>query len=138
MGKLNNVLGTEFIVDTQGVYAGEYYNAGSGSGQYLPGDFYPAFGNTEESIYAEMYKIDYYEKKIRDALNGIMEVSDTVDWIELSEGDTRIRRNNKNEVAKTYRSSQSEARKELQKLIGYYRENRSLPRQVAGDDATNP
>ncbi len=143
VGKVNLLIGTQFLVDTTGAYAGTTYDAGGYTGIYQAGDYYPALGNTEAAIFSEVYKQDYYDKKIRDALNGIIDAAGTdIDWTELSEGDTTIRRSNRNEVAKTYRGMQADSRHELQKLVGYYRSNLSGPRQVAGDDAdpnyTNP
>lgn len=131
VGKLNVLLGTEFIVDVSGYYNGQYFDAGGYSGQYVPGDYYPAFGNVEAAIFGEIYKFDYYAKKIRDVMNGILEgTAAEVDWSELSEGDTTIRRSNRSEVAKTYRGMQQDSTAELQKLVGYYRENKALPREV--------
>jgi hypothetical protein len=131
LGKLNALLGTEFIIDSAGYYNGQYFDAGGYSGQYVPGDYYPAFGNVEAAIMGEVYKYDFYAKKIRNVMNGILEGTGTnVDWSELSEGDTTIRRSNRNEVAKTYRGLQTDSNNELQRLVGYYRQNKALPREV--------
>lgn len=131
LGKLNVLLGKEFIVDNSGAYAGISYDNGGYSDTYQAGDFYPALGNVEAAIYAEIYKYDFYDKKIRDTLNGIFDATNTsVDWSELSEGDTTIKRSNRSEVAKTYRGMQQDSRSELNKLVGYYRQNQALPSQV--------
>jgi hypothetical protein len=131
VGKLNVQLGKEFIVDISGANAGQTYEAGGYSGVYQPGDFFPALGSVEAAIYAEIYKYDYYDKKIRDALNGILDTTNPeLDWQELSEGDTTIRRSNRNEVVKTYRGLQQDSRSELNKLVGYYRQNLSNPSQI--------
>lgn len=131
LGKVNVQLGTEFYVDVSGSHAGESFNAGGYSGFYVAGDFFPAIGNVEAAIMAEIYKYDYYDKKIRDAMNSIVEGTGVaVDWSELSEGDTTIRRSNRNELAKTYRGLQQDSRTELNRLVGYYRENLSTPRDV--------
>ena len=131
LGKLNVLLGQEFIVDSAGAFANSTYTSGGVSGVYQTGDFYPVLGNVEAAIYAEIYKYDFYDKKIRDTLNGIFDATNTaVDWSELSEGDTTIKRSNRSEVAKTYRGMQQDSRLELNKLVGYYRQNRALPSQV--------
>jgi len=131
VGKLNVLLGTTFYVDNSGYHAGEYFDAGGYSGQYVAGDYFPALGNVEAAIYGEIYKQDFYVKKIRDVMNGILEGTGTnLDWSELSEGDTTIRRSNRNEVAKTYRGLQQDSQTELNKLVGYYRQNLSSPSQI--------
>lgn len=131
IGKLNAYLNQQFLVDTTGAYAGVSYDAGGYSGIYQPGDFYPAFGNIEAAIYAEVYKADYYEKKIRDSLNGILDGgNDAGDWTALAEGDTKIERSNRSELLKTYRGHLQDTRVELQRLVGYYRQNLSDPRAV--------
>lgn len=130
VGKVNALLDTEYLVDTQGVYSGTMYNAGGYSGVYVPGDYYPALGNVEAAIFAEVYECDYYEKKIRDALNGILEVVDGNDWVNLQDADTKIERINRSEILKTYRGFLQDSRAELQKLVGYYRQNLADPRGV--------
>ena len=137
LGKLNMLLDTCFVVDTAGMHSGESYAFGAGqTGYYDAGDYFPALGNTEQAIVSEIYKADFYDKKIRDTLNGIFEGSGAqVDWSELREGDTTIRRSNRNEVAKVYRGLLNDSRGELNRLVAFYKENLSKPRQVAGDDA---
>ena len=135
LGKLNTLLNTCFSQDSAGVHAGETYVKNGVEVTYQVGDFYPYMCADEEAIYTEIYKIDYYDKKIRDALNGIIDPSGTnVDWNELREGDSVVKRSNRNETVKSYRGLQQDAKFELQKLIGYYRENKANPSQVAGTD----
>lgn len=135
LGKLNTLLNTCFCQDSSGIHAGEPYVTCQVTGYYEPGDFYPAMNSEEIAIYTEIYKADYYDKKIRDALNGIIDTSGTnIDWNELREGDSVIKRSNRNEIAKVYRSLLLDSKSELQKLVGYYRGNASNPSQVAGED----
>jgi len=137
LGKINLLLDTCFSVDISGLHAGETYNAGYGySGVYGVGDFYPALGNAEINIYSEIYKADYYDKAIRDSLNGILTNASGagVDWSELREGDSVIKRSNRSEIAKTYRLLLSDSKADLNALVGYYKQNLAKPRQVAGDD----
>lgn len=137
LGKLNVLLNTSFCIDATGTYSGQSYNAGAGtSGIYDVGDFYPAFGNTEQSIYTEIFKIQYYDTKIRDALNGIFDTSQSgvsIDWSELREGDTTIKRSNRNEVVKTYRGLQNDSSSNLEKLVAFYRSNLGEPSQIIND-----
>lgn len=138
LGKLNLLLDTCFGVDVSGLHAGETYYAGHGySGTYGAGDFYPTMGQAEISIYTEVYKADYYDKAIRDAMNGLISVGSgsAVDWNELREGDSVIKRSNRNELAKTYRLLLNDSKAELNRLVGFYKQNLARPRQVAGDDA---
>lgn len=137
IGKLNLLINTDFIIDNQGVYENTEFDAGGYSGVYQKGDFYPALGNTEAAILAEIYKYSYYDLKIRDVLNGIFASGSAVDWNELTEGDTTIRRSNRNEVAKTYRGLQSDSKDDLKRLVDYYRSNISGPSQITLDVSNN-
>ncbi len=133
VGKVNALINTNFIIDDVGNYIGTSFDAGNGqSGVYAPGDYYPYLGNVEAAIIAEVYKGDYYAKKIRDALNMILDSGSdpSYDWSELQEADSKISRSNRNEVLKTYRGLASDNRSELQKLVGYYRQNLATPRGV--------
>ena len=97
-------------------------------------DFSPSFGTTESSIYEQMYKIQYFEQRTYEAINGIFDES-TMDWSNLSEGDSKITRTNRGELLKLYRGMQRDAQLELDKCVGYYKSNLANPIQVAGDDA---
>lgn len=133
IGKLNLLLDTEFIIDYAGAYAGQTYDAGGYTGVYQQGDIYVALGNTEAAIYSEIYKQDYYDKKVRDAVNGLLDQGSSGaanDWINLSEGDSTITRTNRSELIKTYRGLQTDSRSDLDKLVGYYKSNQADPRQV--------
>jgi len=136
VGQLNTLLNLEIIVDEDGVHAGELFVIGDCSGVYEVGDFYPILGNTEKAIYTELYKVDYYQKKVRDSLAGILEGGDSLstDWTSLTEGDTIIRRVNKNEVAKTYRNMSKDSRAYLDNLVSDYNRNTSMPNQVTFED----
>lgn len=132
IGKLNALLNTQFIIDYSGAYTGQTYDAGGYQATYQPGDFYQTLGNVEAAIYAEVYKGDYYDKRIRDVLNGILDAGadPSLDWSALDEGDTKVERSNRSELLKTYRGLAQDARADLQKLVGYYRSNLSGPRAV--------
>ena len=136
VGKLNTLLNTCFCVDDEGIHAGETFVSCGVTGEYQAGDFYPALNSAETAIYTEIYKGDYYEKRMRDSLNGISDsyVSGNMAWTELREGDSSIKRGSPTEAAKVYRGFLGDSKAELQKLVGYYRSNGANPRQVAGED----
>lgn len=71
----------------------------------------------EEAIFRQLYLVNYYKKRTRDTLRGIDE---SVDWQSIQEGDSRITRTNKNEVAKTWRGLAADSRLELNKLVDKY------------------
>lgn len=114
IGNLNVLLNTEFVV----------------SG----GDFEPRFCAEESGIYTQYFLKEFYKKESRKVLQNITSPVGNVDWISLSEGDTTIRRNNRNEVAKTLIQQSKDAGIELKDLISNYNNYRSSPRQVAGFD----
>lgn len=138
IGKLNVLLDIDVCIDKSGINAGNTYCYCGTEYQYQSGDFYPALSSQEESIYASIYLTDYYEKQIRDALNGLIISSvssvSAMDWSELREGDTSIKRSNKNEVAKVYRGLLSDTKSQLNRMVDAYHSNKLDPMQVAGSD----
>lgn len=96
----------------------------------------PGFRLEEANIFKQLYISTYYKKESRNVLRNI--TTDGVDWIRLSEGDTTIVRNNKNEVAKTYLSLSKEADAEMKQLIYSYNLYGARPLQVAGADGGYP
>lgn len=114
IGNLNVLLNTEFVV----------------SG----GDFEPKFHPEESGIYTQYFLKEYYKKESRKVLQNITSPLAGVDWISLTEGDTSIRRNNKNEVAKTLLQQSKDAGIELKDLVYKYNHYKAQPRQVAGFD----
>lgn len=109
IGKLNNLIDTCFVID-------ENF------------EISPPMDINEVAILKEMYYIKYFENL---ATNSLAAASD---WSEVSEGDTTIRKTNRNEIAKTYTDLRKESAKTLDYLIRYYRQNKSKPNQVTGDD----
>ena len=69
----------------------------------------------------------FYNKKTRDVLRGTESLTD---FISLSEGDTKIQRVNKNELAKTYRGLANDAQEELDKMVSAYNIYQASPSQV--------
>jgi hypothetical protein len=81
----------------------------------------------EESIFKHLYLVNYYKKKTRDTLRGIDE---SVDWQSIQEGDSRITRTNKNEVAKTWKGLAVDTKLELDELVAKYNIYEASPVQV--------
>ena len=86
----------------------------------------------EQNIFKQLYLSRYYRKASRDVLRNI--TTDGLDWTRLSEGDTTIQRNNKNETAKTYLSLGKEADETITDLVYSYNLYQAAPHQVAGAD----
>lgn len=109
IGQLNVKINKEFFVE---------------SGIITPtGDF----GIEEGTIYKQIYLCRHYNKKVRDTLRGTESLTD---FISLQEGDSRITRVNKNELAKTYRGMANDAQEELDKMVAAYNLYQASPRQV--------
>ena len=88
----------------------------------------PNLGLEEQSIYKHLYLSNYYAKKASETLRNT--TSDALDWIALREGDTSIRRTNRNEVAKSYRGVSRENSEACEKLINSYILYQADPREV--------
>lgn len=114
-----------FIYDNSGV-------AVSGlSGTYpVDASFIPDLNGPEKDIYKTMFDVRYYTR-----LNAAFLGAAGVDsWVEIKEFDTSIRRTAKTDVAKIYATLSNQAQAWLETLLFYYRQGKSPPRMVAGDD----
>lgn len=100
------------------------------------GIFSPPLGNTESSLLRNIYEVDYFQQQTYKAINGIMDGT-VPDWSRLTEADSTIVRSNRSELIKTFKALKKEAQMEVDKLVGYYKENLSTPIQVAGKDASH-
>ena len=87
-------------------------------------------GLDESAVLKKMYMVHHYDTKIRYNI-GAAEV-DTV--IEVSDGGSRVKKINKNEVIKSLTNLKRQEYVELQKLINGFKISKSAPRQVTGDD----
>lgn len=98
------------------------------------GNFSPSFGNAEEAIYSEMFKVKFYEKKIRDAIHGTLTSSGAnLFWTELREADSTIRRSSQTEVLKVYSDLKKDTQLNLDNLVRSYKKNVALPGQITAD-----
>tara|TARA_Y100000593_G_scaffold95031_1_gene198600 strand:- start:82615 stop:83130 length:516 start_codon:yes stop_codon:yes gene_type:complete len=84
----------------------------------------------EAAIFKKMYMVHYYDVKVRYNIGAA--ATDTV--IEVSDGGSKVKKINKNEVIKSLTTLKKQEYEELQKLINAYKISNSTPRQVTGDD----
>jgi len=101
IGRLNNALNT--------CYSG------------VSGCIYPPLGYEEAAVLKELYTIGYYDRQISSITNSAL----TDDWIELKDDRSTIRRQNKNELAKTFISLRQNVRNDLKDMIFAYQQNNS-------------
>ena len=105
LGNLNSALETEYLI--------------SGTGNVIA----PDMGAMESGVYTEMYICDYFRKKANQFLGAMS--YDANAWIEIEGVDQgRIRRVNKNEVAKQFRQLYLDCCSRLDKLIDWYKDQR--------------
>lgn len=90
------------------------------------------FGIDEYAILAQLYVLKFIQLQI----NGLIGASGLVgnEIIEWSEKGHTIRKQNRNEVSKSWITLKTQANENLNQLIGSYKINRAGPRQVIGID----
>lgn len=107
IGKLNVAISTSYTVSN--------------------GDIVPVLGTDEQAIYALMYKSESYARTIAKLLSGY---SASSMWIELADGDGRVRRASPTELARVLKDLKNKSDSELTGLIHSYRMNNSGSRSV--------
>ena len=123
IGKLNNLIGTN--------YAPYQYRDGGGN---ITGYAITTgnITNSEYSIYKYLFEYYYYKNSALTVLQGIGTPGG--DWLSLAEGDSKISKINKNEVAKTFRGMANDAKETLDKAVKMYLKYGAVAQQIAGDD----
>lgn len=114
IGQINNLAATSFTIDSTN------------------SEISPEPSEDEKSILKQFYIVNYYNKKVQEALNSAS--NDSV--IEITEGGATVRRLNKTEMAKTFMALRNTENDRLKELINGYKTNNATPTQVAGDDTT--
>lgn len=122
VGKLNNLIGTQI----SGVVYKDLYGVVTGY------DLLPNPSNDQLAIYKMMFDFEYFKNQARFATASSLVEGD--DWVALGEGDSRIQRINKNEVAKNYRALARDIKQDLDKAVKMYLKYNSVPDQIVGDD----
>jgi hypothetical protein len=101
IGKLNILLSTDIIIED---------------------DYTLEINVSEKEIFKTLYHVNYLSKLVKSNLGAA-----AYDWSELVEGDSRVRRVSKNELAKNYYSMKKDLQTEVEDLVFYYKQNQCLP-----------
>lgn len=90
-----------------------------------------------QAIYKQLYLYNYYSKKARNALRGIIGTceQDSNSIASISDGESRVTFTNKNETAKVIRGMANDAKASLDMLVAQYNMYQSEPRQIGGIEA---
>ena len=80
---------------------------------------------TGKVIFKLLYAMYYYGRQITNNLGAA-----AWDWVNVDEGDTHIRKTSRNDVAKVYQAFRAASQSQLDDLIFYYRQNKSLPESL--------
>tara|TARA_B100000212_G_scaffold342604_1_gene331215 strand:- start:22160 stop:22636 length:477 start_codon:yes stop_codon:yes gene_type:complete len=116
VGELNTLLNTNFVADSGEV---------------------DGFKQEESAILREMYVIQYYKKQSRSVLRQADDSANSLDFSELREGDSVVKRSSKRDHLKDYKSLISHSQDTLNKLISNYNTYQSPPSQVVEKDSYN-
>tara|TARA_R110000803_G_scaffold22018_5_gene54961 strand:- start:1692 stop:2144 length:453 start_codon:yes stop_codon:yes gene_type:complete len=113
LGLLNTMINTSFCIDAQ------------------------ELDSEAQAVYKQLYLYNYYSKKARNALRGIIGTceTDSNSIASISDGESRVTFTNKNETAKVIRGMAGDAKASLDMLVGQYNMYQSEPRQVGGIEA---
>ena len=101
LGQLNNAINTCFV-NTSGVID-------------------PVMGGDEQSIYRNLYLISYYGRQA----SAFLGAASTDSWLELKDDVSSIKRQNKNEISKSFIALQKQTQDELKDRIFSYERNRA-------------
>lgn len=106
-------------------FIGKLNNAISSCYSIVSGDISPELGVEEQAIYAQMYKSEYYSRKISSIFGGT-----DINWTTLKDGDSTITRSSQTEVGKLFKDLKRLSDEEMNKLIAAYRVNASSPSTI--------
>lgn len=100
----------------------------------------PDLDSEAQAIYKQLYLHNYYVKKSRNAMRGIMACSDSCsdysgEVTSVRDGESRVTFANRNETAKVIRGMAQDAKMALDKLVANYNMYQSEPRQIGGIEA---
>ena len=122
IGKLNNLIGTCF--------SGVAYS--NDCGNITGYGIEPSVRNDQLAIYKMLFDYEYFRGEARNMAKSSSTIGN--DWTELSEGDSSIKKINKNEISKNFRSLSKDAKEDLDKAVKLYLKYNAIPDQVVGDD----
>lgn len=116
IGALNSLIYTSFDIDSTTL------------------EIVPSFGLDEASILSQLYVLKFIQLQIDSLIGASGLVGNEI--IEFSENGHTIRKNNRNEISKSWITLKSQAQSNLDQLISSYKINRATPRQVVGIDGS--
>jgi hypothetical protein len=122
VGKLNNLIGTQI----SGVAYKDQYNVVTGY------DLVPNPSNDQLAIYKMIFDCDYFKNQSKNLARSATRVGS--DWTDLREGDSSIKKINKNEISKNFRGLAQDCQLELNKTVKMYLKYGAIPEQIVGDD----
>lgn len=113
LGILNNLIDTEYTVDA------------------------PELDCEAQAIYKLLYMHNYYSKKARSAMRGVMDncSSGSGEILSLKDGESTVSFTNRNETAKVIRGLANDTKEQINYLVARYNMYQSEPRQVGGIEA---
>jgi hypothetical protein len=122
VGKLNNLIGTQIsgvaYKDPHGVVTGY--------------DLVPNPTNDQLGIYKIIFDCNYFKNQSKNLARSATTIGN--DWTDLREGDSSIKKINKNEISKNFRGLAQDCQLELNRTVKMYLKYGAIPEQVAGDD----
>ena len=121
IGALNNAINTAYSINSTSLEI-----------EQAICDVATAIGIDESSILKKMYMVHFYNQKIRTNITAVE--TDTV--LEVTSDGMSVRKQSKSEIGKHLSSVRRQESEELDRMINYYKTNKAIPRQVAGDDTT--
>lgn len=122
VGKLNNLIGTQI----SGVAYKDSYGVVTGY------DLTPNPSNDQLAIYKMIFDCNYFKNQSKNLARSATTIGN--DWTDLREGDSSIKKINKNEISKNFRGLAQDCQLELSKTVKMYLKYGAIPEQVAGDD----
>lgn len=122
VGKLNNLIGTQI----SGVAYKDQYGVVTGY------DLVPNPSNDQLAIYKMIFDCDFFKNQSKNLARSATTIGS--DWTDLREGDSSIKKINKNEISKNFRGLAQDCQAELNKTVKMYLKYGAVPEQVTGDD----
>ena len=122
IGKLNNLIGTYI----SGVCLKSPQDLVTGYSL----DPFPS--NDQLAIYKMLFDYEYFRGESRSVARSSATIGS--DWTDLKEGDSSIKKINKNEISKNFRGLSRDAKEDLDKAVKMYLKYNAIPDQIAGDD----
>lgn len=107
IGKLNNAIGTSFVLNDSL-------------------ELSPCIDNDQKDIFKWLFTCSFYRNQSKKNLGAT-----SYDWVSIEEGDSKIRRVSKNDIAKTLMALSKDCEESLKQIIMYYKTNKALPRSLS-------